>query len=267
MTAPTEKTMNFGLRFASVFELNASGSPAASSATPYEGLQFKGSTAFELNIPDSRKITGLGEDGVTQVVYLPPNEAIDGKLNVEATDQTILALLDGTKIRTEGEATLMGLGTNRQGYEPQVALLLYQEAVGLETGKQYWHSYIIPSAKVVRKAHGMTSDKGVTVYQVAPNRTGKHLWEQAFTNTTEGFLSAQVIEAWSNNPLRVTTFLGDGVEDEFLFPTDFPVVDVASVKVYVNGVIATPTVTTTKITFSSAPADEARIFVLRDYAG
>jgi hypothetical protein len=267
MTAPTERTLNFGLRFASVFALNASGSPAAADETYYEGLQVQGSTAFELNVPDSRKLTGLGEDGVTQVVYLPPNEAIDGKLNVEATDMTLMALLDSTKVRTEGEASLMGLGTNKQGFEPQVGMLLYQAARGLATGAVYWHSYIIPSAQVIRKPHGMNAEKGVTVYQIAPNRTTKHLWEQVFENAVDGFLSGQIIEAWSNNPLRITSFLADGIADVFTFPISYPTVNVTSVKVYVDGVTAAVTAATTDVTFAVAPAANKRIVVFRDYAG
>lgn len=270
MTAPTEKTLNYGLRYASVFALNANGSPAATDENPYEGLQFKGSTAFELNIPDARKITGLGEDGVTQVVWLPPNEAIDGRLNVEASDPALISMLDGINIVTEGEFTLAGMGTNKQGFEPQVAMLLYQAARGLETGKTYWHSYIIPSAQVIRKGHGMNAEKGVTVYQVAPNKTTKHLWEKEFEEATEGFINAQVIEAWSNNPLRITSFLGDNATTEFLFPLNFPTVNVASIRVYVDGVLIDPadyTPATDGITFDVAPAANKRIVVLRDYAG
>lgn len=267
MSAPTEKTLNYGLRYASILALNANGSPAATDETYYEGIQVQGSTAFELNVPDSRKLTGLGEDGVTQVVYLPPSEAIDGKLNVEATDMTLMALLDSIKVRTEGEASLMGIGTNKQGFEPQVGMLLYQAARGLTTGAVYWHSYIIPSAQVIRKPHGMTADKGMTVYQIAPNRTTKHLWEQNFTEATDGFLAGQIIEAWSNNPLRITSFLADGIEDVFTFPANYPTVNTASIKVYVDGATAAVTAATTGVTFAVAPAANKRIVVLRDYAG
>lgn len=270
MSAPIERTLNYGLRYASVLTLNEHGSPAAVDETPYEGIQFRGSTAFELNVPDSRKLSGLGEDNVTQVVYLPPNEGIDGKLNVEATDPVLSTALDGTKIRTEGEMSIVGLGTNKQGFEPQVGMLLYQAAKGLETGKTYWHSYLLPSAQAVKKSHGMNAEKGVTVYQIAPNKTTKHIWEEKFTDTVEGFLNSQVLEIWSNYPPRVTAFVGDNTTTEFLFPVDFPSVTIAAIKVYVNGVAvagADFTPATDGITFDVAPATGARIVVLRDYAG
>jgi len=109
MTAPNERTLNYGLRYACVFELNDIGTPKGVDQTAYEGMQFQGSTAFELTLPDSRKITGLGEDGITQVVYLPPTEGASGTLNVEAADPTLAALLDATKVATVGEMTVIGL--------------------------------------------------------------------------------------------------------------------------------------------------------------
>lgn len=269
MTAPTEKTLNYGLRFANVYELNVSGTPKAIATTYYEGYQFKGSTAFDLTVPDARKITGLGEDGVTQVVFLPPQEGVTGNLNVEAADPTLAAILDGTKVATIGEMSLVGLGTDKQGFEPQVALLLYQAARGLVTGKTYWHSFIIPSAQIVRKSGGMNADKAVTIYQIAPNRTTKHLWGVSFANATEGYLSGQVIEAWSNYPIRIASFLGDNTEDEFLFPVDTPAVATGGIKVFVDGVAVTTNITlaTTKVTFATAPAASARIDILREIVG
>lgn len=269
MTAPTERTLNYGLRYACVFELDANGYPNASGTTAYEGNQFKGSTAFELNIPDSRKLTGLGEDGITQVVYLPPQEGADARLNVEAADPVLAALLDGTKVATVGEASVIGIATDKQGFEPRVGLLLYQAAKGLDTGKTYWHSFILPSAQVVRKSPGMGADKSVTQYQIAPNRVRKHLWGVQFSNANEGFLETQILEFWSNYPLRIAAFLGDGSTTEFNFPTDYPAVSTDGIKVWKNGTEVTSGITkeVTGVTFATAPAGNDVIVVLREVAG
>lgn len=269
MTAPTEKTLNFGLRYASVFELDANGYPKASGTTAYEGVQFKGSTAFELNIPDARKLTGLGEDGITQVVYLPPQEGADGRLNVEAADPTLAAILDGTKVSSVGEATVIGVATDKQGFEPRVALHLWQAAKGIETGATYWHSFILPSAQVVRKSPGMGADKAVTQYQIAPNRVRKHLWGTPFSSSTEGFLEAQILELWSNYPLRIASFLGDGTTTAFNFPANFPAVSTTGIKIWKNGteVISGITKTTTGVTFTVAPANNDVLVILREIAG
>lgn len=269
MTAPTERTLNYGLRYACVYELDANGYPKASSTTAYEGLQFKGSTAFELTIPDARKLTGLGEDGITQVVYLPPQEGADARLNVEAADPVLAALLDGTKMATVGEATVVGVATDKQGFEPRVGLMLYQAAKGLDTGKTYWHSFIIPSAQVVRKSPGMSAEKSVMQYQIAPNRVRKHLWGVEFSNSTEGFLEAQMLEVWSNYPLRIASYLGDGSTTAFNFPANFPAISTDGIQVWKNGVevMSGITKTVTGVTFTTAPNNGDVIVILREVAG
>ncbi len=269
MTAPTEKIMHYGLRHVRVIGLNTSGTPAATGTSAYEGLQIKGSTAFDLTLPDSRKLTGLGEDGITQVVYLPPLEGADARLSVEGTDPAVATLLDNTLIATVGEMSVIGLATDRQGFEPQVALHLYQAARGLDTGKVYWHNYFIPSAQVVRKAPSMNGDKAITIYQVAPNRVNKHLWGPSFSMLTEGFLSAQVVEGWSNYPVRIAAFLADGVEDVFTFPTEFPAVQTAGINVYVDDVLTTVGITkaTSGVTFASVPTASKRIVTIREITG
>ncbi len=272
MTAPNEPTLNYGLRYASVFELNADGMPnGEDEVTPYEGLQFKGSTAFELNVPDARKITGLGEDGITQVAFLPPQESMDGRLTCEAADPDVTALLDGTIKQTLGEITVLGGATNKQGFEPQVGLMLYQAAKGLNTGKTYWHHYLIPSAQVVRKPGGMSADKASVQYQVVPNRVTAHLWGTAFSALVEGFSSAQFVEAWTNNPLRIATWLADGIVDDFNFPTAAPAVSTDGILVFVNGVKKTLTThytcTTAGVSFVAVPSANDLVVVLREVAG
>ena len=270
MAAPTEKVLPYGLRYASVFELNANGTPKGTTHTAgYEGLQFKGSTAFDMTVPDARKLTGLGEDGITQVVFLPPQEGIDAVLNVEAADPALIALLDGTKAETLGETTIMGGGTNKQGFEPRVGLMLYQAARGLETGASYWRTIIIPSAQIVRKPGSMTAEKSITQYQVAPNRTSKHLWGPAFSNATNGFTHGQFIEVWSNYPLRLAAFVGNNSAVEFPFPATTPAVSTDGVMVFVNDAPVTTGITKAvdDLTFAVAPADGARIVILREIAG
>jgi hypothetical protein len=271
MTAPTEPTLNYGLRFARLYALNTSGTPAAANTTPYEGLQIKGSTAFELTVPEPRKITGNGEDGVTQVVYLPPLEGTSGTLTQEATDPNVASFLDDTTVRTLGEATLMGGATNKQGFEPQVALILTQAARGLTTGKNYWHSYFLPSAQVVKMPGGMTADKANTRYSIAPNVVSAHLWGEPFVEGTDGYLSAQFVETWTNNRPVVTSFVGTGTEDEFTFPVATPSASTyaTSTIVFVNGTKvpdADVTITATKITFDGGkePALNARVDVFRE---
>lgn len=272
MTAPNEPTLNFGLRYARVYALNESGTPAAISTTAYEGLQIKGSTAFELTVPEPRKITGLGEDSVTQIAYLPPIDGMSGTLTQEATDFDVAAYLDNTKVRTLGEAKIMGIATNRQGFEPQVGLLLYQAARGLITGSKYWHTYIIPSAQVIKMPGGMGADKSQTRYVIAPNVVSSHLWGETFTENADGYLTSQVVELWTNNPVILTSFVGNGTEDEFVFPVGTPSASsyATSTAVFVDGVHVTTNITmaATKVTFAGGyePDNNARIAIFRELA-
>ena len=269
MTAPTEKTLDYGLRYVIAYGLNSDGTPAATSTTAYEGLQAQGAVAFDLTVPDARKITGLGEDGVTQVAFLPPSESVEAALNVEASDVTLMAMLDGISVASTGEMSHIGIATDRQGYEPQIGMMLYQAARGLDTGATYWHTYIIPSAQVVRKPHSMNADKGTVVYQVAPNRVAAHLWGVPFSTSTDGFTAAQMIEGWSNYPQKIVAYLGDGTTTDFTFPTAHQAAQTAGITVVVDDVEQTSgvTVATDKVTFSSAPASGARIVVIYEYAG
>jgi hypothetical protein len=261
--------MNYGLRRVDVIELNSSDTPAAVSTTAYEGMQVKGSTAYEVTMPDPRKITGLGEDGITTVVFLPPQEGASAVLRTDSADPNLAAVLDGTKVAALGEMTMIGMATDRQGFEPRVALIMYQAARGLTTGRTYWHTYISPSAQVVRKSGGMIGDKVPTIYNVAPNRVSKHLWGPAFTMATEGYLSTQFIEIWSNYPIRIASFVADGTAVDFTFPVNFPAVSTAGIKVYVNDVEVTTGITkaTTKVTFAVAPTATNRVDIIREVAG
>jgi hypothetical protein len=182
---------------------------------------------------------------------------------------SLATLLDNVKARALGEMTMIGVATNQQGFEPQVGLQLYQAAVGLSTGKMYWHTYFMPSSRVIRKAHGMTADKSVTVYQIAPNRTSRYLWGEPFTNADDGFLSGQIIEAWSNYPYRVAAFVADGTAVDFSFPVNTPAVQTTGIKVFKNDVLVTTgiTLSVSKVTFAVAPTLADRIVILREVAG
>ena len=272
MTAPNEPTLHYGTRFVQMLALNSSGTPAANSTTPYEGIQIKGSVAFDLTIPEPRKITGNGEDGVTQVVFLPPLEGAAGVVRAEAGDPDVSALVDNTKVRTLGGATIVGMATNQQGYEPRLGLICRQAARGLISGANYWHTYILPSAQVVRQGTGMGAEKSTTNYSVAPNVCSAHLWGETMTVLADGYTSTQVVELWTYNPVVITSFVGNGTEDEFVFPAAAPSASTyaTTTLVFVNGTQVTTniTITATKVTFGTGhePALGARIDIVREIA-
>jgi hypothetical protein len=268
MTAPTEKIGMYGLRFAVFYLLNTSNTPKAISTTAYEGIQAVGSVGLELEQPDSQRIDFNGEDGVTGSAFLGPKTAMGAKLSVEAGDPALIAMLDGTKIATIGEMSMLGLGTEKQGAEPQVGAMVYQAGKGLVTGAQYWHTYWLPSAQVTAKRDGAKDGKSVMVYNIASMRTTKYLWGPSYSIAVEGFLAAQWTESWSNYPHRLTSFVADGTAVDFVFPVSTPSNQTTGIQVYKNGVIVSTglTLALDKITFSVAPTALDRIDVLREVA-
>jgi hypothetical protein len=182
----------------------------------------------------------------------------------------LTALATGNLIRTLGEANLALVASGNQGFEPNVGMLLQQAMRGLTSGRQFWRTYILPSAMLVMRDGGMTADKSQTVYNIAPNVVSAHLWGEAFAALVEGAESSQMVKVWTNSPLRLTSFVGDNSEDEFLFPVSAPSASTfaTSTKVFVDGVLLSSgvTIASTKITFTVAPAAAKRIDVLRELA-
>lgn len=268
MTAPTEKVGMYGLRYAVFYLLNANNTPKATNTTAYEGIQAIGSVAFDLEQPDSERIDFNGEDGVTGSAFLGPKTAMSAKLSVEASDPALIAMLDGLKVYSVGEMSLIGMGTERQGAEPQVGVHVFQAAKGLVTGKQYWHNYWIPSAQVVSKRDGMKAGKQTMVFNIASMRTKYHLWGTQYTMATEGFLAAQWNEGWSNYPYRLASFLADGTATDFSFPADTPAIQTSGIVAHRNGVLVSSGITKAvdKVTWGSAPTSGDRIDILREIA-
>lgn len=267
MTAPAEATLNYGARYAALYELNANRRPKASGITFSQGQTVQGYNAFTLNIPDPREITGIDGDSVSATAYLPPITGATGEISVDGTNPTLIALITAGKARTIGELISVGLGTSQQGYEPKLGLMVYQAAQGLDTGANYWHTYIFPSIKSIYMAHGQNDNKGVARLKVSMSRVKKYLWGPAYTLSSDGFLASQGNEIWSNGRVNIASFLGDNSTTVFLFDTDRQALSTATITVYVDGVAVTSGITkaVTGVTWASAPATNADIQIVYEW--
>lgn len=262
MTAVSGKQVPVGLRHATLFELNASGSPAATDPTAYEGHTIVGAQAFDLLVPDARKITHVGDDRPLQIDFLPPMEGVSGELRAARLDDDIYALLTGTQVVTVGESKFVGVATSEMGSEPQVGLLLYQQALD-ESGARVWRSFIIPRATLYPHHNGMNEMPSVNRYLVSPAVVTKHLWETAFAEGTEGFTDCQVLQGTHKYKPKIAAFLAATATTEFDLPVASPAADVAKMTVWVDGVEQTVGVTkaTDGVTFQTAPGNNKRVFV------
>lgn len=257
-----------GMRHAVVFALNASGSPAAttgnSGTTAYSGMQIVGAKAFNLTIPDPRKITHVGDDRPLQVDYLPAIEAISGDLTVSEENQDAYALLSGTSRVTVGETTVVGLGTSQQGFEPQVGLLLYQQALD-EQGTRQWRFALLPKVNLYAHPGGFSENPAEHQFIISPAVVSKHLWETAFALNAEGFTQSQGLVGQSRYRPAIDAWLASTATTTFNLSRVAG--DTAKMAVWVDGVAQTSGITkgTTQIQFTTAPGNNKRVVVFYEH--
>lgn len=269
MTAPSGKLYPVGARYVAMYEFGADGFLKAPDQSAYEGRQIVGMQAFTLTLPEYQRISHKGDDRILQVDFLPPTEQATAEIQVSEEDLQNLAIMTSTLVRTLGEAKVVGLATDQQGNEPDLGLLMFQQAVS-GTGTRVWRSFIIPRARLSPRPSGFNENASQHSFQVAMNVSSAHLWGETFVLGTDGFEEAQIVMLHTQYKPNLVGFLGNGTEDEFLFPTAKPAVATGKIHgVWVDGVKKTLTtdytVTTTAVTFVAAPANNTKITVLYEY--
>jgi len=259
MTAPTGVSSGVGFRNAVLFELDSSGYPKATSTTAYEGKRISGEKTCTINDPDPRRISHIGDDSLVSIDMLPPTEAISGEMHTSKANGIIDAVISGQKLFTVGEASLFGVGTDKRGFEPQVAVLAYRQAQDTDPdsptfGLRAWDFRIMPKVVLYARENGFADSPEDRIYSLVPMFCTAHLWGTVFSEATEGFARCQMLRGLSWYKPKIVAWKGDNATVEFLFPTAAPAVSVSKVAVWKNGVAVTPTVAVNKLTFSTAPA-------------
>jgi len=256
MTAPNGQNLASGLRSAVIFGLT-SGLPSATGTGAYEGYRVIGPKAYALTIPDVRKITHVGNDRALALDFLPATEGMSAELRVAAQDLPLNAFLSGVKTVDVGNTVFMPVQTDQQGFEPDVALLLYQQTLDAVSKLRNYRVHIIPKAHVVAMPPGMDENAAEMKYAIAPSPSTTHLWGATLTVGSEGATEAGILEGQSSNRPNLVAFKAVGTETEFLFPTDKQALTTGSIVVWDNGTLVdvvdyTPAVT--GITFDNYPA-------------
>ncbi len=262
------KQFSVGLKRAIIYQLDSSGYPASVGTSPYEGLEVIGPKAFTLTVPEARKISHVGNDRVLAIDYLPPVEGVSGELRVGSNDMVAKALVANVFTFAVGDATLMPWGTDQQGFEVDVALLLFQQSLDAQTKSRRWKFYVVPKARVLPAPASMDENPAEDRYTVAPNPTSVHLWGTALSALEEGATEMAFAEGMAERRPNIVAFKADGLEDTFLLPVGKPAIDPLSIVVWVDGVLQTTeidSVTTTTILFDVVPDDEANIVVYYEY--
>lgn len=252
MAAESGKMLAVGLRHVQLFELNDDGYPNATSTSAYEGNQMVGAKAFDVSVPGANLISHKGDDRVLQVDLLPPGEQVSATLRTSRNDFDVYAILTGTTEVTLGEAKMIGVGTDQQGFEPQVGLMCYQQALD-DSGERCWRAFLFPRARIFPQPGGMSETPPEHSFTVAPQVVSKHLWGLAFASGTEGFTTAQMLELHCEGKPKIAAFKTDGVETEYSLPVNAKSTD--KIKVYKDGVDITSSlgaIAVDKVTLSAA---------------
>lgn len=245
MTTATGKQFAVGLRQVMIFDLDQNGLlnvTTAGSASPYEGSQLVGGQGLELNIPEPRRIQHTGDDRLQQVDFLPTLDPVTGTLTISRQDYPNYALLTGTSVQTIGEVKAIGIMTDKQGSEPQVGMLAWQQSQD-NTGERNYRAFILPKSLVYPRPGPMNQNATTHTFDVQPQIVTQNLWGSAFSNSIEGFLSAAYRElqfqykpkliAWktagSASVAGSLAFVFDGVAD----PAKTPVAS-AKINAFLN---------------------------------
>ena len=194
MTATSGNQLAVGARGGFIFALDANGYPAADSTTVYEGLELKGLKAGDLNVPNPRVITHSGNDRVLANDFLPSLEPITGEVRAANLGMGVNAAITNVNTFTAGEMTFMPWGTDQQGSEIDVALMLFQQSLDTTSKLRRYRTIIIPKARAVPLASGMNENPNEQRYQIVSNPTTKHLWGTTMAVETEGATEAAFIE-------------------------------------------------------------------------
>jgi hypothetical protein len=244
--------------------------PAAQpTATGYYGLRWTGFSAFRGNFPKARKISYKDGDRVKAIDWLPPTEGAEASIETSATNMDLIAMLGGQKIKALGTAKMIQVMTNKQGFEPDIALHFIQQGEDYDLGIRRWMSYLLPVAKAIFNPAGMGESEESMTFDVAPNISKRTILGTTMTEADDGTLSSQLGMMMSEGFPYICIWKGDGVVDDFLFDPAIPALNntTAFLGLTVNGVAVTETRLTTGVTFASPPVDEDIIIALYEGAG
>ena len=271
MTIPSQIGSGVGFRSLRIYEIDPdTGLPNASGSEPYTGVWVSGVRNLEITDPDARIFTHIGDDGPFAQQSLPPTESMSGRLTTAKRNLTLDAILSGQEVFEMGQAQAIGSGTDKRGFERQVAALAYRQMVDTDPdsetyGRTRWEFKVMPLVQFLPLEGGFAQDSvDERAYNLRPAFVTRNITGKDFNNTDEGFQRAQVISGIAANKPFFDFFLGNGSQTVFVFDSDFDTSDVESIAVWVDGVLTAATETLTQVTLSPAPASGAFVAIKRE---
>ncbi len=226
-----EPFVGFGTRKGVVYELDANHLPKATDTNPYTGLEIYGIRGLQLTPPNVRRIPHFDGDKVALVQIFPSTDVPSGTITVDGADLNLASVLGNVRPSTVSGIELMPMMTDQQGNEPEVGLLVYQ-AAKKNTGSIGWHVVFIPSTQAVPQGGSFGDNNYETTYQLAPSASPNQLFGKAFSvngvetgDLGDGTATAGIVDGFAPFKPRITAWLADGSEDNFLFADDLQATD------------------------------------------
>lgn len=277
MPAPSTKFVGAGFRRGQIMVLSSDGYPiaAATKTNVYEGLALERGRELTINFPEPRTVTHRGDDVIFAIQMLPPDTAITGTYKTGIEDLALEQALTGNKVVQVGEINLINVGTNLAGFENQVAIVAQQPGQpagkgASDAGVAGWNQIIFPIAWLIPRTSGMTEANNPYEknYALVPTMSSRYPWGLLMTTNADGCLAAFFQKGNSQFPIWWANFKGDGSVTQFSFSANYQAVNTTKMEVYVNGVRQTSGLTkaTDKVTFTTAPANNANIAVIYEVA-
>ena len=274
MTAATGKMFSVGARSVTVFALGTDGLPTLGTVGVLSvGTTMSAFKAFEITKPNARRINHVGNDRLLALDFLPPLEGVTATLRTGTDDFDVDAVLTGVTKATVGESVMLADSTDKQGFEPFVAVVAFQQAQSKITKARNWRSWIFPSTKAIPMATGMGDNPTETTYDLGPSPVSYHIWGTAIIEGTDGATEAAIIRAQSEGKPAYGFSIGNASGKVFSFPAASATIGPPStallpkIVVWTDGVkksLTTDyTVTVAAVTFETAatPGSAARVAI------
>jgi hypothetical protein len=265
-----------GLHTVWALKLNATGTPAATSATVYEGFKIP-SVGLEMTVPDYSVLNFNGDDRTIGQMVLPPAEGVTATLTTEQHNQTLAEALTGLTVETVGASSEISwqagiIGSSDTGNENNFCVVINQQSVdtgigSATAGQTFYRWFVFPNCKILEQPGSYNfQGKYTATYRIVPATVSKAPWGQTLGGTVGVATYAQYLQGTSKYKVKVVSFLGDNATTALLFNTSYPAAagTDAVITVFENGteVVAGITKATTGVTYAVAPATNDDIVVI-----
>jgi hypothetical protein len=252
-----------GARYVAAFLLDDLGTPLATDKDPYVGELFSGFHAWNVTAPGMKRIDHKDNDSIAVSDFLPPDTSGTAELTVGVDNIPLNALLGATKVIEFGESQASHWMTDKQGFEPDVALFMFQQAKDKTTRARTWRWHLAPSCLCVPQLTGMSENPQEIKYEVILNKSTKTIFGVPLTEAVDGCLESALLSGMSNGRPCIVFWKANGSSDEaFAFPVGVTALAAGNVTVFswVTGALVSPSlydvdVDLQGLTFDAAPAE------------